>query len=106
MSTTKSVSQIFTLVLVLAGLALYNFIGAQVWTPPLSAPPLNNAYEPINVGPLYQLKSGGIGALRMAAGVYYNADASHSIVPGNWVCPGTQVLRGIQPNGVAICVNM
>ncbi len=54
------------------GLLAYNFIQAS-WTAPTATPPGGNTDRPINVGSIYQAKSGDLGAIRMRAGQYCNA---------------------------------
>ncbi|MES2966447.1 MAG: thrombospondin type-1 domain-containing protein [Patescibacteria group bacterium] len=76
MTLKKQLLNIVPLVLLLCGLFAYNFMDAQ-WSGPTGAvPPEQNTPAPINIGGIYQSKLGDLGAIRMRAGAYCNADGT------------------------------
>lgn len=65
---TKTIITLSTLVLLLVG---FNYLNA--WSAAPQNAPQNNALAPINVGGIYQVKLGDLGAVRMRAGAYCDA---------------------------------
>ncbi len=66
------------------------FIGASylsAWTAPVGTPPNNNVAAPINTSSAYQYKQGDLGALRMRAGRYCDANGNNCWDPAAGV-PG------------------
>ena len=63
------------LTIVTLGLLAYSFMSAQ-WAGPTAIPPGSNVSAPINVSANYQAKPGDLGAVRMRAGEYCNADGT------------------------------
>ncbi len=82
-STTTTMSNTFAhqcmklapLTLIVIGLLSYNFMSAQ-WAGPTGVAPSANTSAPINVSANYQAKLGDLGAVRMRAGEYCNADGT------------------------------
>jgi len=72
---SQTTKQIIFLTVIIFGLLAYSFMNAS-WTEPPASPPNNNTGAPINVGADYQAKFGDLGAVRMRAGEYCNADGS------------------------------
>ncbi|MES2966453.1 MAG: hypothetical protein V4668_01545 [Patescibacteria group bacterium] len=67
--------KIAPLALIVVGLLAYNFMSAQ-WAGPTAAAPSANTSAPINISGVYQAKIGDLGAIRMRAGQYCNADGT------------------------------
>ena len=79
---SQTTKQIIFLAVIIFGLLAYSFMNAS-WTPPSVTPPNNNTEAPINVGVDYQAKFGDLGAVRMRAGEYCNADGTKCMTIGN-----------------------
>ncbi len=79
---SQTTKQIIFLTVIIFGLVAYSFMNAS-WTPPPATPPNNNTEAPINVGVDYQAKFGDLGAVRMRAGEYCNADGTKCMTIGN-----------------------
>lgn len=75
MTFNKQLLKILPLIIIVAGLFAYNFMSAQ-WTGPGQNPPQLNTPAPVNIGGIYQAKTGDLGAVRMRAGSYCNADGT------------------------------
>lgn len=74
-SITKKIINLIPLVLIVGGLVSYNLMSAQ-WQAPTATAPNNNTEAPINISANYQAKLGDLGAVRMRAGQYCNADGT------------------------------
>ncbi len=75
MSLKQQIATLIPLAIIVAGLLTYNFMSAQ-WQAPTATAPNNNAEAPINISANYQAKLGDLGAVRMRAGEYCNADGT------------------------------
>ncbi len=84
------------------GLLAYNFIQAS-WTAPTATPPGGNTDRPINVGSIYQAKSGDLGAIRMRAGQYCNAAGTKCVTADGLIGGGSGQAMAI--GRVAMTVN-
>lgn len=75
MTISQSLYKVLFLAVILVGLISYNFMSAQ-WSGPTATAPNNNTDAPINISANYQAKLGDLGAVRMRAGQYCNADGT------------------------------
>jgi hypothetical protein len=75
MSFKYQLVTLLPLSIIVVGLLGYSFMSAQ-WQNPTSTPPNANTAAPINIGASYQAKLGDLGAVRMRAGQYCNADGT------------------------------
>lgn len=81
MSFKQQIITLVPLAVIVAGLLGYNFMSAQ-WQAPTATAPNNNTEAPINVSANYQAKLGDLGAVRMRAGEYCNADGTICVTAG------------------------
>lgn len=81
MSFKQQIITLVPLAVIVAGLLGYNFLSAQ-WQSPTATAPNNNTEAPINVSANYQAKLGDLGAVRMRAGEYCNADGTVCVTAG------------------------
>ena len=87
MNLLAPVYRLAPLLIVLFGLLAYNFMSAQSsWSGPTATAPDSNTPAPINIGGIYQAKLGDLGAIRMRAGSYCNADGT--------VCTNADLIGG------------
>jgi len=75
MSLKYQIITLLPLSIIVVGLLGYNFMSAQ-WQSPTAVAPNNNTEAPINISANYQAKLGDLGAVRMRAGQYCNADGT------------------------------
>lgn len=81
MQLKQQISKLVPLAIIVVGLLGYNFLFAQ-WQNPTATAPNNNTEAPINVSANYQAKLGDLGAVRMRAGQYCNADGTVCVTAG------------------------
>ncbi len=60
MNKVQIINSIKVVILTLVFSVGVQYVAAQTWAPPTSAPPAGNTYAPINVGPSGQVKDGGL----------------------------------------------
>lgn len=80
--STYSQSKLVIFTVILLSLINYSFINATWTEPPVGTPPANNIEAPINVGLVYQVKTGDLGAMKMRAGEYCDVTGANCTKSG------------------------